>query len=232
MPICVIVSANVEWRAVRALFPDAAYDATPYGEYFDLDLRDLTGGKRVVVLQGGWGKIAAAASAQYVVDRWSPSLVVNLGTCGGFEGEVEPGAVLLVERTLVYDILEQMGDAEAAVAHYTTDLDLGWVGDPPPTPVRRSLLVSADRDLVTAEIAGLKERYQAIAGDWESGAIAFVCRRNRVPCLILRAVSDLVGESHGEAYGNIALFHDRTQTIMADLFEALPAWLVRFVTRY
>jgi adenosylhomocysteine nucleosidase len=228
MTVCVIVSANAEWQAVRALYPAAACGATPYGEFFDLELPGGQSAERVVALHGGWGKISAAASAQYALDRWSPSLVVNLGTCGGFAGEVEPGTVLLVERTLVYDILEQMGDPQAALAHYATTLDLDWVGPTPPTPVRRSLLVSADRDLVSGELAGLRQSYGAIAGDWESGAIAFVCQRNRVPCLILRGVSDVVSDERGEAYGNAAIFHQRTRVIMADLFAALPLWLAHY----
>jgi adenosylhomocysteine nucleosidase len=222
------VSANSEWRAVRQLYPDVAMGATPYGDSFKLVTGSVSVAQPLVVLHGGWGKIAAAASAQYAIDHWAPALVVNLGTCGGFAGEIEPGTVLLVERTIVYDILEQMGDADAAIAHYATDLALDWVGQEPPTPSRRSLLVSADRDLVSAEIAGLKQRYGAIAGDWESGAIAFVCRRNNTPCLILRAVSDVVSDEQGEAYGNIALFDERTRAVMAGLFAALPPWLARF----
>lgn len=55
-------------------------------------------------------------------------MIVNLGTCGGFRGEIERGEILLVERTIVYDIVEQMTDPEAAIAQYTTDLDLSWLG--------------------------------------------------------------------------------------------------------
>jgi nucleoside phosphorylase len=50
--------------------------------------------------------------------------------------------------------------------------------------------VSADRDLIIGEVERLKTEYGAIAGDWESGAIAWVAARNRTRCLILRAVSD------------------------------------------
>ena len=160
----------------------------------------------VVFVHGGWGKSSAAASAQYAIDRWSPNLVVNLGTCGGFEGEVEKYAVMLVERTVVYDIIEQMVDAEEAIRDYTTEIDLSWLREPYPHPVMRTVLVSADRDLMAEEISDLKSKYGAVAGDWESGAIAWVANRNRVRCLILRGVSDLVGDGGGEAYaGNVQI---------------------------
>ncbi len=114
--IVVVISANAEWHPFRGLFPEARIEQSPFGEYFvhELDVGD--GVEKVVFLHGGWGKISAAASAQYVIDRWSPRLLVNLGTCGGFKGAVEPGEVLLVEKTIVYDIVEKMGDASEAIA--------------------------------------------------------------------------------------------------------------------
>jgi adenosylhomocysteine nucleosidase len=52
-----------------------------------------------------------------------------------------------------------------------------------------------------------------------------VAKRNGARCLILRGVSDLVGEDGGEAYGDIALFAERTKAIMTGLIEQLPDWL-------
>jgi nucleoside phosphorylase len=68
----------------------------------------------VLFFWGGWGKIAAAGSTQYVIDRWRPQLLVNLGTCGGFDGAIERDMVVLAIKTVVYDIVEQMGHHEDA----------------------------------------------------------------------------------------------------------------------
>jgi adenosylhomocysteine nucleosidase len=223
----VVVSANAEWRPFRGLFPEAQVERSPFGEYFIEDLEVGGAVEKVVFLHGGWGKISAAASAQYVIDRWSPRLLVNLGTCGGFKGAVEPGDVLLVEKTIVYDIVEKMGDASEAIAEYTTRLDLDWLQPPYPTPVKRTSLVSADRDLFPEDLDTLRKKYGAVAGDWESGAIAWVASRNHTRTLILRAVSDVVDREGGEAYGNLALFEARTKTIMKNLAEILPLWIAR-----
>ena len=182
------------------------------------------------MFHGGWGKIAAAASAQYVLDRWAPQLLVNLGTCGGFQGDIEKGEIILVERTLVYDIVEQMVDPQAAIAHYATDIDLSWLGQDYPQTVRRTLLVSGDRDLVMDDIPRLKAEYGAVAGDWESGAIAWVAARNNTRCLILRGVTDLVGAGGGEAYdGNVQVFVEGAARILKRLVDALPAWIARAI---
>ena len=225
--VVVLISSNVEWQVVCELFPDVELQVSPFGGWFWVDL--AVGGhiERVVFFHGGWGKVAAAASTQYVIDRWSPSLLVNLGTCGGFEGKVERGTVLLVKRTLIYDIVERISDPAEAIDHYTTELDLSWLNEPFPISVYPSLLVSADRDLVSEEVSGLRDEFGAIAGDWESGAIAYVAVHNRTRCLILRGVSDLVGGQGGEVYGDPDLFTEYTEVIMRRLVDSLPAWIAQ-----
>jgi adenosylhomocysteine nucleosidase len=217
MKSVVIISANAEWRATRDLLPAPVVQSTTMGESFEHD--------GVLFFHGGWGKISAAATTQYVLDQFNPDPLVNIGTCGGFAGAIETGTVILVERTIVYDILEQMGDGAEAIAHYTTELDLSWLKEPYPHPVRRGLLVSADRDILVEDIPNLVAQYGAVAADWESGAIAWVARKNTVRCLILRGVTDLVGGQGGEAYGNIELFRERTKDVMRGLLEQLPDWL-------
>ena len=184
----------------------------------------------IILFHGGWGKVAAAASTQYVIDRWQPRMVINLGTCGGFDGEINKGEVLFVEKTVIYDIFEQMGNPDEHIRYYMTDVDTSWVTPPYPIPVRRSLMVSGDRDLFSNDIPALKARYGAIAGDWESGAIAWVATKNNTQCLILRGVTDLVGADGGEAYnGNVYLYHENTEQIMKMLLDSLPLWLLKHV---
>ncbi len=235
--VIVLVSANAEWRAVKEILSPTDIQSTPLGENFTIQLNSGTldtgtPDTQARFFHGGWGKISAAATAQYVIDHFHPELLVNLGTCGGFEGRIERGTILLVTKTIVYDIIEQMADPDEAIAQYSTDLDLSWLPDDgpqtidyDPSSIVCGLLVSADRDILPADIPMLVKRYGAIAADWESGAIAWVAKRNGVRCLILRGVTDLVGASGGEAYGDIGIFHENTRNVMKNLLEYLPNWL-------
>lgn len=215
----VLISANAEWRPVRARYKTVRIERSPYGECF-VD-------HQVLFFQGGWGKIDAAASTQYVIDRYSPPALINLGTCGGISGAIERGATVLATKTVIYDLIERMGDAGEAIRDYTTDIDLGWLHGAPPMPVVRAPLVSADQDLDPAAIPRLRKAYGAVAADWESGAIARVAARNHVRLLILRSVTDLVSPRGGEAYGNESLFEQRTAELMGRLLDALPGWLAQ-----
>ncbi len=220
MKVIVLISAIAEWQAVKEALLPSTLQATPYGETFQHDLH----GWPVTLLHAGWGKTASAAAMQYALDHYHPDLVVNLGTCGGFEGCIQQGEIVLVERTFIYDIVELMGDFGAVADYYASTLDLGWLPEPYPHPVRRGCLASADSDLLPEKIPHLKAQ-GAIAADWESGALAWVARKNGARLLILRAVSDLVGEAGGEAYDNIALFKQRAGEIMRQLLGQLPDWL-------
>jgi len=218
--VVILVSAITEWKAVRETLSPDQTQSTPYGEYFAAMLN----GMEYTFFHAGWGKTASAGAMQYVIDHFSPNLTINLGTCGGFQGEVELDDVILVERTFIYDIVELMGDFGSVPDYYASNLDLSWLPQPYPYPVRRGILASADSDLPPERISWLKAK-GAIAADWESAALAWVAQRNGARLLILRAVSDLVSEQGGEAYDNIELYKERTREIMRQLIEQLPAWI-------
>jgi adenosylhomocysteine nucleosidase len=229
----ILISANAEWEATKPLFPNAQITHTPFGESIHLtpdashlkpetwnlipDTLNLT------LFHSGWGKISSAATMQYVIDHHSPDLIVNLGTCGGFEGYVDQGDIILVEKTFVYDILELMEEDDIS-PFYASDLDLSWLAEPHPYPVRRGILASADSDLLPERISLLKSK-GAIAADWESAALAWVAQKNKARLLILRAVSDVVHEQGSDAYNNYEVFKARTREIMKRLVVQLPGWL-------
>jgi len=225
MNIVVMISADIEWQTILELHPCAQIFQSPMGEWFIDNLDVFNHKKPVRYFHGGWGKIAAAASTQYAIDQWKPDLLINLGTCGGIEGEVEKGTIILVDCAIVYDLIEQMGDSISAIDHYTTRLDLSWLGTNYPIRVLKTSIISGDRDLLVEELQDLKQRYNARVGDWESGAIAYVASRNQIPLLILRGVTDLVSSAGGEAYGHFELFEQASQTIMQGLDRSLSGWI-------
>jgi adenosylhomocysteine nucleosidase len=218
VPFAVLVSADMEWRAVKPLFARAAVRQSPYGEYFFTNVER----ERVLFFQGGWCKVAAAGSTQYVIDHFKPARLINLGTCGGVEGRVQRFDVAAPEKVVIYDIAEAMGDSEEAIAHYTTAIPLPMHT---PVPVLKVTLYSADRDLTAQGLRDMECRFHPVAVDWESGAIAWVAQRNRTPLLILRGVSDLVSPDRAEAQGNPELFATNAARVMQSLLRDLPRWI-------
>jgi adenosylhomocysteine nucleosidase len=221
VPFAVLVSANAEWQAVKPLYIGASLHKSPYGEYFFATVQR----QRVLFFQGGWGKVAAAGSTQYVIDRFKPARLLNLGTCGGVEGRIQRFDVVAPEKVVIYDIAEAMGDSEEAIAHYTTTISLPRQI---PVPVQKATMYSADRDLTTQGLRDMESRFRPVAVDWESGAISWVAQRNQTPLLILRGVSDLVSPERAEAQGDPALFTKNTARVMQKLVGDLPQWIAAF----
>jgi adenosylhomocysteine nucleosidase len=223
--VVILVSANAEWDALKAVLVPAPsrLEKTPYGEFFYYTIDGKAGdGKRVLFFHGGWGKIDAAASTQYAITRWDPALLVNIGTAGGFADKVKKGQILLVSRTITYDIYERMGDAAEAVAYYTSTPEVPILLDP---DIRKDILVSGDQDIDPKKIPELIKKYGASAADWESSAIAHVAKKNGKKLVILRGVSDVVDGKGSETYGDEEAFRKACRAMMKALLAKLPLLL-------
>lgn len=219
--VVVIISAEGEWQAIPKIFPDAKFTQSPYGDWL---VREYNG-EPVVFYHGFYGKIPSAASCQYVIDRWSPEVIINFGTCGGFRGEIKKDDIVLVDRAVVYDVVSHIGSTEKVINRFSSNIDLSWLKGEYPIKVQRGTIVSGDRDLQPESIPTLKEKYGAKVGDWESGSIAFVCKHNDVSLLILRGVSDLVDNEGGDAYGERVIWVEAAEKIIRRLIDSLPGWL-------
>lgn len=220
--ISIIISANSEWQAALDYLQPEDVKKSPVGDFFFHKLDE----KSLLFFHGGWGKISAATTTQYVIDHWRPELIVNLGTCGGLAGQINVNETVLVNETVNYDVIERMGDAQAALEFYSTKLDLSFIAEPYPIPVHVGRLASADQDIDPAMVIPLIKQYKVVAADWESGAIAWVAARNQTRCLILRGVTDVVSPVAGEIYQDEAVeFHIRAGRVMQGLIESLPQWL-------
>jgi adenosylhomocysteine nucleosidase len=215
----VIISADTEWRTIVRLCPSVRLMQSPYGEYF---VAALGQHEDLLFFHGGWGKIAAAGSTQYLIDRFQPKRLINIGTCAGVEGRIDRLTIVAVEEVITYDVIEAIGDSLEAVAHYSTRLDLPAQL---PSAAVRVTMHSADRDLTSAALAQLRESYDVIVADWESSAIAWVSKRNSTPVLILRGVTDLVNLQTAEAQGAPQLFQENARVVMHRLLSDLPAWI-------
>jgi adenosylhomocysteine nucleosidase len=223
--IVVLISADEEWRIVKQIIkPSKPLSSSPFGEWFLQHVPILDRKLSVVFFQTGCGKIPSAAATQFVLDKWNLQLIINLGTCGGFKGKVGRGDILLVSKTVVYDIFERSGGHDEQIAKYTTDLDFSWLEKPYPMNALPATIATADQDLDPESILDLYERYGAVAADWESGAIAYVAdKNNNTKCLIVRGVSDVV-DPDGNKPSSEEEINEGTRIVMKRLIDSLPEW--------
>ena len=220
-PFVVLVCAESEWSAICSITQPVDQGILAGCAWRKVELA----GHEVTFLHTGWGKIAAAAGAQAAIDRWDPRLLINIGSCGGLAGQLAVGDVVLADRVIVYDIIEQIGDPQAALDHYTTRLNNS---EAPSSflSAKRVTLVSADRDCLCSDVEILKTVFGASAVDWESGAIAFTARKNGRNAYILRAVTDVVSPDRGSVYGDENSYQLRVREIMGGLLRRVEAAVI------
>lgn len=226
MNIVILIAANIEWEALTNYLDRPQCQSYPFGEYFFRSYSFDGLPIKVRFVKVGWGKISSSAATQFVIDHWQPAILINLGTCGGIEGRTEVGEIIMVEKTIIYDLHVAIADEASEIAHYTVDLITPWMSMEIPVLARRGRMLSGDRDLRPEDIAHLVGRFEGIAADWESGAIAYVASRNNVPLIILRYVTDLVSHHKGEVYGDSVLpFEERVIVAMRVLEQSVPGWI-------
>lgn len=222
----VLISADFEWQALLEIFHPSELMNSPLGDYFYHQL----GNHSLLFYNSGWGKTRSAAATQLVIERWTPGLIINIGTCGGLDGFAEVGEILLITKTFIYDLIERMADYQEALDYYSAELETDWIGPNLPCNTRRSTIASADQDIDFKNHKLLSETFKVPAADWESAPIAWVARKNETPCLILRGVSDIVKATSSESDNNLSLWQDRTRAIMQKIIADLPFYLEKFTS--
>ena len=168
-------------------------------------------GVPVVVSQCSPGKVNAALCAQAMIDLFSPKLVLNLGVAGGIGENVHIGDVVIATACVEYDFdttavgpwpvgqLSLPGYEEPlrflpcdqALAHILARESEGLYG-------RAHLGIVATGDKFVADPGlgeWLQKEFGALACEMEGGAIAHACLVNKVPCAVLRTISDNAHDS-------------------------------------
>jgi adenosylhomocysteine nucleosidase len=150
------------------------------------------------VINSGIGEIAAAAATGLLIDRYEVELVVNFGVVGGLTEEMALSKTCVVTRVVHYDF-DLSGIDPVQPAQYPGYEDIYLPADE--ELVKRALQIcpelkpvicaSADKFVGNqADKERLHRLYDADICEMESAAVLLTCRRNEVPCLMIKAVSD------------------------------------------
>jgi 5'-methylthioadenosine nucleosidase len=183
------------------------------------------------------GTETATLVAHLAIRSLEPRLVINAGTCGGFESRgAAIGKVYVPDRYLFHDQrvnLPRFGDFARSVIQADADLSEGGTSAPAGDPraaaaaaaaigaERGTLATGSSLDATPADLA-LFEREGVIAKDMEGAAIARVCRDLRTPMVAVKAVTDMVdhhADTAAQFTRNLAL---ATECLCAALQRLLP----------
>ena len=177
---------------------------------FDID-RYENETSTLYVIHSGIGEIAAAGAAQLLIDRYGVEMIVNFGVVGGLTAEMAQTRTCVVTRVVHYDF-DISGIDPLLPGQYPGYEDVYIPADaglaekakavcPELKPVT---CASADKFVGNqADKERLHELYGADICEMESAAVLLTCRRNEVPCLMIKAVSDGLTGGGAEFYDSL-----------------------------
>jgi hypothetical protein len=54
--VIIIISSNIEWKAILHIFPHIKLNSSPFGQWFSIDIDAAQQKETVIFFHGGWGK--------------------------------------------------------------------------------------------------------------------------------------------------------------------------------
>ena len=194
----------------------------PYGEYFVRMVDDA----ELIFYSTGVRKANGVGANQYMLSRFELRKVIVVGTCAGIDDTFSNLDVFVPHRAVQYDCTVK--EVEPLIKpSFIVDIPLAHYGD----DFLTGTIATADRAVVMwNDYLELKEHDITIA-DTEAGAIAYICQKNDVECVIIKGISDFpTDERQGDAVASnaeqINVYLANTPKVMTKIFEA---YLMRFL---
>ena len=194
----------------------------PYGEYFIRTIHDT----ELVFYSTGVRKVNGVGGNQYMISTFHLTKVIVAGTCAGIDDQFSNLDIFVPDKAVQYDctvkevepLIKQSFIVDIDLSKYGNDFHAGTIG-------------TADKAVVMwKDYLELKENDITIA-DTEAGAIAYICRKNDVECIIIKGISDFpTDEGTSDKFESnnqqINVYLENTPKVMNKIFGE---YLKRFI---
>ena len=200
--IAVIGALNEEVALIAAALSDVSHERAAS---LDVSLGTLNGRDgapiRVAATVGGMGLVNAAATAQHLIDAYTPDAIIFSGIAGNLNRDLHINDVVLGGTLRYLDTDMRLvgqwtpGTEDAPVEEFHSDAHLLEVADAALTEAGihhiTGIIASGNYFVDTPEkVNEVVVRTGADAVEMEGAAVAHVAARNGVPALVIRALSD------------------------------------------
>ena len=168
----------------------------------------VLGGKKVVIVKSGIGKVNAAVCAQILVDKFAVDYLINTGIAGSLDAAIDIGDMVISTDAVQHDMDASIfGDPVGQIPRMDTfafpaDERLVELARETNEKVNSDIhtfvgrVVSGDQFVSSGEVKDrLVQLFGAKCTEMEGAAIAHVAYLNQVSCVIIRAISDKADNS-------------------------------------
>ena len=175
--------------------------------------KGMMNGHEVVVVRSGIGKVNAAICTQILCDRFKVRAVINTGIAGSLNAKINIGDIVLSVDALQHDVDATGFGYDLGViprmetSTFVADEELRKLAKEccervnPDIQVIEGRVVSGDQfisdKMVKTRLIG---QFHGDCTEMEGAAIAQAAYLNKIPFLIIRAISDKADDSASEDY--------------------------------
>jgi len=163
-------------------------------------------GKQIVLTKSGIGKVAAAVATTLLLEKFSPDSIINTGSAGGFDADLNVGDIVISTEVRFHDVdltafgyeIGQMAQLPPAFEATPSLISVAQQAAQtlPNLNIVQGLICTGDifmADPAKTEIA--RTNFPSMmACEMEAAAIAQVCFQFSVPFVIIRSLSDIAGK--------------------------------------
>ena len=179
--------------------------------------------EKIVLIISGIGKVNAAVSTQFIIDKYKVDKLLNFGLAGGIGKGIEIGDIYFVEKAVQYDFdLSLLNNVEIGRLEEFDDKYINV------TTIKGSefglkKLATGDRFNEDKNDEKLLVEYmKADLRDMEGGAVAQVAVMNNKPFYMVKAVSDKIEKDSISSYFEQSRFAlKKLKEKMKDIFTVI-----------
>lgn len=163
-------------------------------------------GKEVILLKSGIGKVNAAMSTTVLLYEFKPDVVINTGSAGGYDPNLEVGAIVISDEVRHHDVDVtifdyEIGQVPQLPAAFKSDEKLMKIAKEAVSEIGEhqytvGLICSGDAFMNDPQrVEQVRGHFpEMIAVEMEAAAVAQVCYQFNTPFVVIRALSDIAGK--------------------------------------
>lgn len=163
-------------------------------------------GAQVILLRSGIGKVNAAMSTTILLEKYKPDCIINTGSAGGFNPELNVGDVVISTEVRHHDVDVtafgyEYGQVPQLPAAFLADKKLIETAGMAANELKdiqsiKGLIATGDSFMSDSKrVEYIRTKFQNLqAVEMEAAAIAQVAHQFNVPFVIIRSLSDIAGK--------------------------------------
>lgn len=157
----------------------------------------------VVLLEAGIGKVNASRTTQILIDNFEIDAIINVGTAGSANDELEIGDIVIGKKVVQHDFdITAFGHPKGFISNVGqyVESDSTLIEKMKQTiskmqenefKIKIGTIASGDIFCTEAKMKEkIRSKFNADAIEMEGAAIAQVCKLDNIPFIIIRSISD------------------------------------------